>query len=561
MNKNIFRATFILLTLSIISLLYLVLNGLMSRNDEKSADQLRLEKEINLSRVFNHSEILKRSTLLYVASGDEKWKARYDQYIDTIKIDLRTLRSSIGGSLYQYEILDDEFKRLREIENKAFYLMKDSGNEEAYNYLIDDDDSEAAYVELVDIFYNKVFGFSAVNKEIELIRLKASILMADEILTSSTYMAVYTDDERWIKQYNQAERRLNKYLAEAVSEDRNIQETIQANEVLVSMEKRVQDFIKNGQKEKGLVILNSDQYAKSKENFSNGMQKFKQTINENAFAIVKDRFERFIQEMVVSLGLIVILMLLALFLFSYQNNLDKTNSKLKKLNKQLNQKNAQLNNFAHIISHDLKAPLRHMTFYLEEMGYNEILQHEGCEKTAQVLADIESAKEQSYYMYGMIDEMLEFSKVSTHQIQMKYIDTDAIINQILNNTTIPENIKIIRETKLPTILSDEVSLNQIFRNLITNAVKYNDKENGYIEFDCKETNRSYIFSVRDNGIGIPEVEREKVFNLFYKTKNNKESHGVGLSIVKKSIEIIGGEISLESEVGEGTTFYVEIPKE
>ncbi|APD07259.1 phytochrome-like protein cph1 [Flavobacteriaceae bacterium UJ101] len=561
MNKNIFRATFILLTLSIVSLLYLVLNGLITRNDEKSADQLRLEKEINLSRLFNHSEILKRSTLLYVASSDEKWKTRYDRYIDTIKLDLRTLKSSIGGSLYQYEILDDEFKRLREIENKAFYLLKDSGNEEAYNYLIDDDDSEAAYIELVDIFYNKVFGFSAVNKEIELIRLKGSILMADEILTSSTYMAVYTNDDRWIKQYSQTERKLDKYLAEAVSEDKNIQEAIQANEVLVLMEKRAQDFIKSGQKQEGLGILESDQYTGNKKVFSDVMQKFRETINENAFAIVKDRFEKFIQEMVVSLGLIVILMLLALFLFSYQNSLDNTNSKLKKLNKQLNQKNAQLNNFAHIISHDLKAPLRHMTFYLEEIGYNEILQHGGCEKTEQVLADIESAKEQSYYMYGMIDEMLEFSKISTHQIQMKYIDTDAAITQILSNISIPENIKVIRDVKLPTVLSDEVSLNQIFRNLITNAIKYNDKENGYIEFGCKETNRSFIFSVKDNGIGIPDVEREKVFNLFYKTKDNKESHGVGLSIVKKSAEIIGGEISLDSEVGKGTIFYVEIPKE
>ncbi len=144
---------------------------------------------------------------------------------------------------------------------------------------------------------------------------------------------------------------------------------------------------------------------------------------------------------------------------------------------------------------------------------------------------------------------------------MKYIDTDAAITQILSNISIPENIKVIRDVKLPTVLSDEVSLNQIFRNLITNAIKYNDKENGYIEFGCKETNRSFIFSVKDNGIGIPDVEREKVFNLFYKTKDNKESHGVGLSIVKKSAEIIGGEISLDSEVGKGTIFYVEIPKE
>ncbi len=561
MNKNIFRTIFILLSLSIISLLYLVLNGLLSRNEEKSLDRLQLQKEINLSRLFNHSEILKRSTLLYVSSGDESWKDRYDQYLDSIMLDLRRLKTSMKNKSYKYEMLDDEFNRLREIEEKAFYLMKDMGKEEAYNYLIEDDDSEMAYMELVAIFYDKALDFSIVNKEIELIRLKGSILMADEILTSSTYLTAYTKDSRWMKQYDQTERRLRKYLEEAHHIDENIKEVIQINEKLISLEREAQRLIKEGKREEGLQLLSVSQYAERKKYFTEGMNRFDRAVNESAFEIVKERFEDFIQEMVVSLGLIIILMLLALFLFNYQKGLDNTNSKLKNLNEELNQKNAQLNNFAHIISHDLKAPLRHMTFYLEEMAYNENLQHEKCLRREQILNDIEKAKEQAYYMYEMIDEMLEFSKISTHQIKMKYIGVDTIIDQILSNISIPENIKVIREVKLPTILSDEVSLNQIFRNLITNAIKYNDKEQGFIEFGCKENNRSFIFSVKDNGIGIPELEKEKVFNLFYKTKDNHESHGVGLSIVKKSIEIIGGEISLESKVGEGTTFYIEIPKE
>ncbi len=100
----------------------------------------------------------------------------------------------------------------------------------------------------------------------------------------------------------------------------------------------------------------------------------------------------------------------------------------------------------------------------------EILEYElkplrEVEKTKQVLSDIERAKERTYYMYGMIDGVLEFSKISRYQIKMKYIDTEAIITYIFSNISVPE--KIIREVKLPTIFSDEVSLNQIFRNLIT----------------------------------------------------------------------------------------------
>ncbi|MFV0530953.1 MAG: sensor histidine kinase [Flavobacteriales bacterium] len=559
MNKNLFRATFILLIISIIFLLFLVLNGLYTRNKERSMDRLRLEKEINLSKLFYHSELLKRATLLYVSSGDERWKIRYDQYIDTVELDLKNLKAFIEKDSYKYEILDDEFKRLREIESKAFYLMKDLGNQEAYDYLINDD-PETAYVELVDIFYNEVFIFSTVDKEIELVRLKGSIIMADEILTSSTYLAGYTGDNRWIKQYNQTVRRLDKYLEEAANKDLDILKTIQVNKIIYLKERQVQRLIKNGKVEEGLALLNSSEYKAKKEIFNSGMKKINQEIDRNAFAIIKDRFEKFIKEMVVSLGLIVILMLLALFLFNYQNNLDKTNYELKNLNKELNQKNAQLNNFAHIISHDLKAPLRHMTFYLEEIGFNEIWEQNKCKKTGKIFTDIENAKEQAYYMYGMIDEILDFSKVSTHQVDMKYIDTELVVSQILSNISIPKNIEIIRKVKLPTVLSDEVNLNQIFRNLIINAIKYNNKKNGNIEIDCEETKQSYIFSIKDNGIGIPDIEKEKVFNLFYKTKSNKGSHGVGLSIVKKSVEIIGGKISLESEVGKGTTFYIDIPK-
>lgn len=561
MNRNIFRTIFVLLILSAISLLYFVFSGLLSKTEERKMDKVQLQKEINISQLFNHSEIARRSALLYVASYDENWKTRYNRYIDSVTLDLEKLKRYTKQEPNKYQTLKDEITRLRRIEKKAFSLVEKEKIQAAYMYLAEKSDFGATYMELIDVFYNKIVDFSGINKEIELIRLKGSILIADEILTSSTYLAVYTKDNRWLEEYNQTEKRLAKYLETASNINQDVENVIAINEKLIIQERKVQAFVKKGKISEGLDLINSPQYIKQKEYFTNEMNRFNQLVNASASEIIKKRFEDFISEMLVTIGLIVTLVLLVLFLFGYQKNLNKTNYKLKILNEELNQKNAQLNNFAHIISHDLKAPLRHMTFYLEEIAYNENLQHEKCLRKQQVLGDIERAKEQAYYMYEMIDEMLAFSKISTHQIEMKYIDVDAMINQILSNISIPGNIKIVHSVKLPKILSDEVSLNQIFRNLITNAIKYNDKEQGVIEFGCKESNRSFIFSVKDNGIGIPELEKEKVFNLFYKTKNNYESHGVGLSIVKKSIEIIGGNISLESKEGKGTIFYIEIPKQ
>jgi signal transduction histidine kinase len=101
---------------------------------------------------------------------------------------------------------------------------------------------------------------------------------------------------------------------------------------------------------------------------------------------------------------------------------------------------------------------------------------------------------------------------------------------------------------------------QLFQNLITNAVKYCDKEQGIIEIDCTAIKKFWQFSISDNGMGIAEKYQEKIFQIFQVLEESEYSTGVGLSIVKKVIDFYEGDIWLESEVGVGTTFYFTLPK-
>jgi len=113
---------------------------------------------------------------------------------------------------------------------------------------------------------------------------------------------------------------------------------------------------------------------------------------------------------------------------------------------------------------------------------------------------------------------------------------------------------------LPTITADRYRMQQLFQNIISNAISCIDKPEGIVEIDFEETNENYIFSVKDNGSGIAKEHQEKIFNIFQSYSSVSKSTGFGLSIVNKIIEIYDGRIWLESDLGIGTTFYIELKK-
>lgn len=224
---------------------------------------------------------------------------------------------------------------------------------------------------------------------------------------------------------------------------------------------------------------------------------------------------------------------------------------------EIERKNKELNDFAYIVSHDLKAPLRAISQLADWLAedYTEVLDDAGKE-TLKVL------KNRTVRMHNMIEGILQFSRVGRVEGKPEVVDTDKLVKQIIDSLAPPQNILITIHDLLPPIVIDPLRINQIFQNLINNAIKYMDKPEGVIEIGCMDTGEFHEFFVKDNGPGIEERHFERIFQIFQTlaARDEYESTGIGLSIVKKIIEQNGGRIWVESEVGKGSTFKFTIPK-
>jgi len=166
-------------------------------------------------------------------------------------------------------------------------------------------------------------------------------------------------------------------------------------------------------------------------------------------------------------------------------------------------------------------------------------------------------------MHAMIDGILKYSKIGRVKGEMKTVDLNRLINDVKFLLGPPEHIQIDPENILPSIQCDETSLKQVFQNLIGNSIKFMDKEQGIIKIGCAEKKEYWRFSVSDNGPGITHKEQEKVFQIFHTStpEESTDSHGIGLSIVKKIIELNGGKTWIDPEKKNGTTFFFTYPKD
>jgi PAS domain S-box-containing protein len=224
--------------------------------------------------------------------------------------------------------------------------------------------------------------------------------------------------------------------------------------------------------------------------------------------------------------------------------------------KSLEQQNEQLNEYAHIVSHDLKSPLRNISALLT--WTKEDFKEKLGKKSLENLDLIQNRIERMDYL---IENILKYSSIPNNIELSHDIDLNNIINQIITSIYIPKHIEINIISKLPTIKGGSTRLQQLFQNIISNAVNFIDKEKGLIEIDYSENESHYIFSIKDNGIGIAKENHQKIFTIFESLGNNGKSTGIGLSIVKKIIELYKGNIWLESMIGKGTTFFFSLKKQ
>ncbi len=228
-------------------------------------------------------------------------------------------------------------------------------------------------------------------------------------------------------------------------------------------------------------------------------------------------------------------------------------------NKELLKKNEEVENFIHIISHDLKAPI------VSIQGFASILKTElGSALQGVNLDYFNRIQANAQQMSTLIMDLLEFSRVGRIEDKKETVDTTSLFKEIVEELK-PEidkqHIKVQLADCFPTLWGSRKRLNQVFTNLIGNAVKYmGQSSNPSIEIGYADKNGSNVCTVwiKDNGIGIKKEFQEKIFQIFQRAPNQLkvEGTGIGLSIVKKIVELNGGRVWVESEEGKGSQFFV-----
>lgn len=225
---------------------------------------------------------------------------------------------------------------------------------------------------------------------------------------------------------------------------------------------------------------------------------------------------------------------------------------------ELRKANQELTEFAYIVSHDLKAPLRAISSLAQWLSedYKDTLGPDGREKIGLLLG-------RTKRMHNLIEGVLAYSRLGRMKPTMCQINSHEETRQIIDSLSPTEHIKIIVPDRLPLIVYDRIHFTQVMQNLVSNAIKHNDKENGLINISCNEGGEYWEYCVSDNGMGIEEQHFERIFKIFQslESRDNLESTGIGLTIVKKIVEYNGGKIRLTSQPGKGSQFFFTIPKE
>jgi len=224
---------------------------------------------------------------------------------------------------------------------------------------------------------------------------------------------------------------------------------------------------------------------------------------------------------------------------------------------ELNKANEELKNFAYVVSHDLKAPLRainQLANWISE-DYANSFDEEGQEQ-------MRLLRNRAKRMHDMIDGILQYSRVGRLKEQEELIDIVQLIHDVIDFLAPNHSINISLSGQFPVIMGEKLRVFQVFQNIIDNAIKYNDKETGFIDISCVENIQEWQFCIADNGPGIATQYQHKVFQLFQtlKPKDQTESTGIGLSLIEKIVLNWHGRIWIESDGKHGSKFIFTLPK-
>lgn len=239
-------------------------------------------------------------------------------------------------------------------------------------------------------------------------------------------------------------------------------------------------------------------------------------------------------------------------LYHYQSQLKRSLAEIEHVNKQLER-------FSYTISHDLKSPLAGIATLLSAIEYEmDPGSDPEMEKKIRMMQKAVS------HSCGMIEQVLQYSRNSAQHQQKEMVDVHEMVSETARLLFPPEHINVTIADQLPVISTKKIKLQQVFQNLISNAIKYNDKAEGIIEIGIAHSKSDHCFYVKDNGPGITEEQQSRLFDLFSTMSDTsvtgESSTGVGLNLLKMLVAEQGGNVWMENNAtGQGCTFFFEWP--
>ncbi|NKI30722.1 sensor histidine kinase [Croceivirga thetidis] len=236
------------------------------------------------------------------------------------------------------------------------------------------------------------------------------------------------------------------------------------------------------------------------------------------------------------------------------NKIIEITSEKDKLLRNLEQRNESLNNYAHMVSHDLKSPIRNVHSLV-----SWVFEDSNDEFKNKSKENVELIFENLGKMDRLIDGILKHATIDNVEDKNEELDFNKVVESIVSRKSIPKHIKVKIRSKLPTLFINKFRIEQLFDNLISNALRaVEDTEMGIVEIDFKEKEDELLFSVSDNGIGIPQHHQESIFDMFKRLRQDSSATGIGLALVKKIINYYQGDIWISSKENKGTTVFFTI---